>query len=39
MDIMINLHGISDVSVAFCLQRMGTIYFKIGNLEKAIENL
>lgn len=36
---MINLHGADDVSVAFCLQRMGAIYYGVGNLDKALVGL
>ena len=39
MDINVNLHGEHDVSVAFCLQRTGAIFYGIGNMERALDSL
>jgi Tetratricopeptide repeat len=39
MEVMTNLNGSDDVSVAFCLQRLGAIYYGIGNLDKALDTL
>ena len=39
MDQLVKLNGLEDPSLAFCFQRLGTIYYGIGNFDKALENL
>jgi hypothetical protein len=37
MEIMKSLYGEKDASLAFCLQRLGGIYYGSGNMERALE--